>query len=159
RSLLQFEQGNVGIVGTPFLFSTLSVWSNGDFDRDLTLFAFCCLAAYALAIFMLSRVFGFDMITSAFFLILFLVGFAAYASDVRVGGTNQLQLFAIALFLWLQRRPGLYRDVGSGIVLGLAIMFKPDVALVAVLLAVIWIANRRYEKARRVIGTAVGAAV
>src|SRR5262249_24962984 len=105
------------------------------------------------------RVFGFDMITSAFFLILFLVGFAAYASDVRVGGTNQLQLFAIALFLWLQRRPGLYRDVGAGIVLGLAIMFKPDVALVAVLLAVIWIANRRYEKARRVIGMAVGAAV
>ncbi len=158
RMLLQFENGNIGIVATPFLFSTLSLWEHGNYDRDLTLFAFCCLVLYACAVVMLSRVFGFTLIASAFFLILFSAGFAAYASDVRVANTNQLQLFAVALFLWIQRRPGNYRDVTSGIVLGLSIMFKPDVALMAVLLALVWLFNRRFEKAKMVFaGAAVGA--
>src|SRR5262249_9430349 len=59
--LLQFENDNIGIVATPFLFSALSLWAHGHYDRDLALFAFCCLVLYAAAIVMLGRAFEFNM--------------------------------------------------------------------------------------------------
>lgn len=155
--VLGYEKNSVDIVATPFLFSVLSLWGHDNYDRDLNFFAFSCLLLFAVSIFLISRSFGLGAITAAFFFTLFCVGFGPYMSDVRVGNINQLQLFSIALVLWLIRKQDLYRTVGAGVILGLSIMFRPSVALIALLLAVVWLLNKHFVKAARFFaGTAAG---
>lgn len=156
--VVQFEQNSVDVVATPFLFTALSLWEHGDYERDLSLFALSSLLLFALAVLGLSRAFGFGPVAAAFFLTLFTLGFGAYSSDVRVANINQIQLASVALVLWLLRKPGLYREVGAGVVLGMSVMFRPSLVLAALLLAAVWLVNRHFGKTVRVFaGTAAGA--
>ncbi len=158
--VLGYERNSVDVVATPFLFSVLSLWEHGDYDSDLGLFTLTCLLLFAAAVLLLARAFGFSPVVGAVLLTLFCIGFGAHAADLRVANVNQLQLFSMAVLVWILRRPGGYRDVGAGVVLGLSIMFRPSVALVAVLLAAGWLVSRDTGRAVRALaGTAAGAAV
>lgn len=155
---LGYEKNAVDIVATPFLFSVLSMWEHGKFDRDLDVFSLSCLLLFAGSIFLMSRSLGLGFIGGAFFLTLFCIGFGPYTSDVRVANINQIQLFTIALVLWLLRKQNPYRDIGAGVIFGLSVMFRPSIALIALLLAAVWLLNRHFHKAARFFaGTAAGA--
>lgn len=156
--VLGFEKNSIDVVATPFLFSVLSLWEHGDYDRDLALFTLTCIIAFSLSIAGLGRTLGFGALTSALFIALFSLGFGPYASDLRVANINQIQLFSAVLFLWILKKPSNRRDIGAGLVLGASIMFRPSIALVALFLAVVWLANGRIKRTGRVIaGTLAGA--
>jgi hypothetical protein len=79
-------------------------------------------------------------------LLLFYRGFEA---DLRVGNVNSLQLFALGAAVW---SPPLV----AGAILGALVCFKPNLILVAVLLAV---AHDKDRLKREILGGAIGAAI
>jgi cbb3-type cytochrome oxidase subunit 3 len=72
---------------------------------------------------------------------------------------NQIQLGMLTLFLWFQKNSGKWRygDFFSGAVLGLSLMFKPNVVFIIILLGAWWIMNRKHRKLTHVFsGIATG---
>jgi hypothetical protein len=76
----------------------------------------------------------------------FTIFFGPFFSDIRVANVNQIQLAMLILFLCIQSRPSRLINLAGGFVLGLSVMFKPNLVFVAVMLVTSWILNRRFEK-------------
>jgi len=77
----------------------------------------------------------------------FLGWFAPITSDTNVGNVGRFQLALLAIFLWILSRknwPGRY--LGSGFVLGCAVLFKPNLAYVALTLCLGWALFRQWRK-------------
>jgi hypothetical protein len=74
---------------------------------------------------------------------------------------NQLQVGMLALFLVMRARlPTARGDLAAGILLGLAVAFKPDIAFVPASLALLWLVDRRFGTLIcQFAGMAVGVAV
>lgn len=146
RFTLQINNGSVDAVATPFLFAVISFFESGNFDRDVLVYMFFCMLCYITAVIILCRVFHFTAPVTIIMLIMVTSWFGPYNSDIRVGNINQLQLAVFALVLWLQKRSFKYHDFISGTILGLAILFKPNIGLAIALLALTWLLNRRVKK-------------
>jgi hypothetical protein len=146
------------LFSTPLLYAVFGVFP-GHYERDLFLYRIVCLLAALAAILLLAAALGYSPARALVMLAFVLLLFEPLRSDIRVGNVNQLQLFLISLFVWLsadRRRP--WRDVAVGCVLALAVLFKPNVALLFPLL----VAQRLFarEKARlmrELAGAALGA--
>ena len=133
------------IVGTPFLYATFALFAGEDYERDFHLYLACCLAAFVLSVFLLCRLLGYSpaavlaVVTLCYFL-------EPFRSELRVLNVNILQLTMLAVFLYLQSKQ--HRAIctfAAGAVLGLAVMFKPTLALVPLLLLATWLINRRLK--------------
>jgi hypothetical protein len=142
---------------TPFLYTVFRLFASGDYDRDFRLFQFVCIATMVMSIALLCRGLAFPFIFVPFAIIAFTVWFEPFRSDLRVGNVNQIQLGFLAVFLWVQSQRGIpYRHAVAGVVLGLAVMFKPNLILMLVFLGLVWLLNGRY---RRLSSTAGGIAI
>ena len=144
---------------TPFLYTLVGLAATGDYFADQERFHHASLIVFALAIFALARRAGFPPLASALALAAFLLVFAPFSSDVRVGNVNRLLLGFVALALWL--RSGArwrMRQVLAGFVLGCAAMFKPNLAFVLAALGAGDLARRRWrELFQLALGVALGA--
>ena len=131
---------------TPFLYTAFHPLASGDYEADYTSFQLLCLLSTALAIGYFGRILGYP--AAAALLVLAIVAQASgpLRADVRVGNVNQIQLGLLALFLLAhgrQGRPG--RVVLSGIVLGAIVAFKPNLAMVVILIAAVGSARARWR--------------
>jgi len=132
---------------TPFLYAVFHLFATGSYETDLDLFNSFSLILALIAIAALCRFLGYTA-TAALSAMLFFVGwFDPFMSDVRVANVGRLELALLALFLWFQTKPH-WRLAGlaAGVILGFAVMFKPDLIFVAALLFICWLINRRYRK-------------
>ena len=86
--------------------------------------------------------------------------FAPALSDVRVGNVNRVQLGWLALYLGLAscRRLGGGRNVVAGLVLGLGVAFKPNLAFPALTLGLGWMVLGRWRKLFLQVAGAAGGA-
>jgi len=131
---------------TPFLYSVFQYFAIANYEFDLTLYTAFLLLCYMLAIIAFCRLLHYSLIRTLIAIII-LLGFVPFSSEIRVSNVNSIQLGLLALFAWLQCRctwKGHY--FGAGMVLGFAMMFKPNTVFIIGLLIVSWFINRHYSK-------------
>ena len=132
---------------TPWLYSVFGVFQTGNFDRDQDGFQHIVLIGYLLAIGYMCHSLGFSFPATSLAIILFLSFFAPAYSDANVGNISRLQFALLALFLWIQHpRHGEIGNLLAGIVLGNAILLKPNLGFVALMIAGGWIILRQYRR-------------
>lgn len=147
------------MTATPFLYWVTGVFASGDYENDLVTWQFLSLLLVTISILVLCRVLGHAPSTGLVILLAVLVWFMPLYSNLRVANVNGFQLGLISLVLWLLNRAvnGRYLYIAS-LLTGLLVMFKPNLAPVALLFGGAWVVRRQYEKlAVCVSGMATGA--
>jgi hypothetical protein len=126
---------------TPWFYTLFGVASGGDYDRSQDAFQRASLVAYVAAILLLARLLGFSFATAALFVAALLQWFNPFVDDVIAGNVNRLQLFALAVFLWIECRARFpARHAVAGALLGALLAFKPNLAAVAAVVVLGWAA-------------------
>jgi hypothetical protein len=149
----------VETVATPFLFSVFRVFASGDYERDYRSFVAVSLLCALASVYVLCRLAGHGPATALLATGLVLIGFQPLRSDLAMANVNALQLAAVTIFLWLSARSRPLADVLAGAVLGLAVVFKPNLLLVVVGVGVVWLANHWWRKVLAALVGLVGGAV
>jgi hypothetical protein len=129
------------------------VGTSENYELAYRRFHLISLIAALAAICVLARLSGhaWFVVTLAVMLIPHLID--PFLDDVRVGNVNRLQLLLLAGFLLLRLRDGkAWADLSAGALLGAAVTFKPNLALVPVILGIGWLTAARYRSALRVGG-------
>lgn len=124
--------------GTPFFYAVASILPH-DFDEAQKLVALLQYLATGLAVFMLARLRGAGVGPAVVCAIFVEVTFNPFVQDVGSGNVNSLQLLLVVALIWLASRNF---ALDSGIVdfvylgaLALAIVWKPNIGLIATALA------------------------
>ena len=157
-------------VSSPFLYATMR-WVSRDYERALTQYHVLVLCAFIAGVMLLWRWRGYGVAglrgsepsrnpapsqprnlscaSTLFLIAALLLFYRGFEADFRVGNVNSLQLFALSVALWSP-------PVVAGAILGMLICFKPNLILVAVLLAC---AHDKARLRREVLGGAIGALI
>ncbi|MBW2386744.1 MAG: hypothetical protein JRG92_24200, partial [Deltaproteobacteria bacterium] len=134
---------------SPFLYVALSPLISGDYEADFRFYRHLTLLLTTGSILLLAVLAGLVPIEAVGVLCLVLAGLESLNSDIRVGNVGQLQLAAVTLYAWIQSRsPSTLRDVLGGVVLGLAVLFKPTIAVVVAVLGISWLVVGDWRKCR-----------
>jgi len=152
------ETTQIGIVATPLLHAALAPFQRGDYEQDYTVFLFLSLASFTVAVGLIGRTLGLPIHAQLLALAFACTWFGPFSSDTRSANVNRLQLLLVALVIWLlSASPRPRRDAVSGAVLAFAILFKPNLAPIAVLLGAYWLLAAQWLRLRWVcIGAALG---
>lgn len=146
RAAARFRREEIQAASTPLLYSFFYLVQSGEFERDIRRYRLLSLGCFVLAVLAICRVAGYGPEGTLIVLAFASWTFLPVQDDLRDGNVNQIQLALIALSLWLRRAGGpAWRDLLSGAVLGLAIAFKPNLALVAVVLGLFWAIGGRFR--------------
>lgn len=136
---------------TPFLYTTMR-WIGADYDRALAQFRLLLVLAFSAAVLLLGMHARLPWAVTLFLLAVLLRFDFPVKQDVFLGNVTALQLLGIALFVVAGAR----FPAAGGAILGLTIMFKPNLAIVVIVIAVSRIAMRDWARLRReVIGGAI----
>lgn len=135
------------MTATPFLYWVTGALATGDYENDLTAWQLLTLFLVTISILVLCRLLGYSPATSLAILLPILVWFTPLQSNLRVANVNGIQLGLISLILWLlsRRADGQYLFIAS-LLTGLLVMFKPNLAPVALLFGGAWAVRRQYGK-------------
>jgi len=135
------------MTATPFLYWVTGVFAAGDYESDLTTWQLLSLFLVTASILVLCRLLDYPPATSLAILLPVLVWFMPLYSNLRVANVNGIQLGLISLILWLlsRRTDGWYLFI-IGLLTGLLVMFKPNIAPVALLFGGVWAVRRQYGK-------------
>jgi len=141
------HRSDLDTFSTPFLYTVFGAFSSGDYLHDLSVYRVLSLSCLAASVAALCALLGYGIPGSLIAILLLSCWYAPSRSDVIVGNVNHFQLGLLSLFLWLScRHPTTLGDVAGGVLLGLAVMFKPNSALIIGLLAVSWLVRRQKRK-------------
>jgi hypothetical protein len=133
----------VDATGSPLLYTAIGLLSTGHYETDHENFILLSMLCSTSAIVLLCRLLRFSALAVLLLPSVLWGVYAALISDVRVGNTNQIQLLAISLFVFLAARS---KRVLAGLVLALAIMLKPNLILIAALLFLMIVVDRSYRR-------------
>jgi len=147
----QYQAGvvrqNLETYSTPFLYALFGISSTEDYDRDQDRFQLFSLFCLVFGVALLCRVAGYSPAAGAVAVAFSLAAFGPTVSDASVGNVNRVQIALVALFIWLlgaARRPA--RHFLAGIVLGIAMLFKPNLLFVGMTVASGWAFSKQYGK-------------
>ncbi len=144
-AVLTANQGEMEVVGSPFLYASMAVFGLEDFETSYVLFALVSLLSLAGTIVLLGRHLSVPFTWTLVLLSIVAVHFEPLRSDAAVGNINQLQLAAVvgaSLLVSPGRR--LAASAAAGALLGIATMLKLNVLLSpAFLLIGLWLDGRR----------------
>jgi hypothetical protein len=124
---------------TPWFYTLFGVFSGADYDASQAAFQRVSLLAYAAAIAILARLLGFSLTAGLLAVAALLQWFNPFVDDVIAGNVNRLQLLVVALFLAFEcdaRFRG--RHVVAGVLLGVLLAFKPNLAAIAAVVVLGW---------------------
>ena len=161
RAVARFRARRIDAVSTPFFYACFRAIRTGDYDTDLRRYRLGSLVAFVLATLLVGHLVGCTPATTLAALAFFLWAFPPLRFDLAEGNVNAVQLAMLALPLWLRRDPDrAWRTVAAGCVLSLAVLFKPNLALVAALLVLGWgFLGRTRDLLRAALGAALGGAI
>lgn len=147
----QYDSGNLrypgaDIVQTPVLLSFVHLLSTGRFGFDHRVFVLISVICFHWAVYTLARLLGFSRVHALLAVVLVGLTLEGEAEDLRNNNVNQIQLALLAGFLAFQRRSEKWADLASGLILGIAIAFKPNLALVPITVGITWIGCRQFRK-------------
>ncbi len=150
----QLHENTLYAAGTPFLYTVIGSLSSGAYDRDLINFLFFCSLCFILSIIVLCRMLNISIQGTVLLLIFYIAFFSPLLSDVRVGNVNQIQLFVITGVIYFMARSRFWL---AGLVLGTGIMFKPNIFIIFLLVAIIAVVDREIRKYLPfLVGSAIG---
>ncbi len=153
RSVLQ-------VYSTPFLYASFRPLAGLRYEAAWTVYRAVGLLATLCAIGLLCRALDYSATATLLAAAFVTFAFQPLRADLRVGNVNQLQLFAVAAYLWLSARPGRWPAAFAGLVQGLTVCLKPNFALVAPLVAAAWwLRGRRADCAAQFAGMAAGGTI
>jgi len=133
------------MTATPFLYWVTGLIAVGDYEADLDNWHFISLFTLTVSILFMCRLLGFSTATSLAFLLPVLVWFSPHLYELNEGNVNSVQIGMVALLLWLQnRRPDKRNLFITGLAVGLLVMFKPNLAPIALLLGGGWLLRRQF---------------
>ena len=160
-AVARFRAQRIDAVSTPFLYACFHAIRTGDYDTDLRRYRLGSLMAFVLATLLVARLVGCTPTTTLAALAFFLWSFPPLRFDLAEGNVNAVQLAMLALPLWLRRDPDrAWRTVAAGCVLSLAVLFKPNLAMVAALLVLGWgFLGRKRDVLLAALGAALGGAI
>lgn len=131
---------------TPFLFTVAGLWGTMDYDLACRLHKAVSLGAFLTGIVLLAGVLGFPFPAALLAGVALTLGSSAFLCDTSLGNVNRLQLGGLAIVLALVGAAA-WRLVLAGVLLGLLVLFKPNVLAAAGLLAAVWLIRRRRREA------------
>jgi hypothetical protein len=146
---------------TPFLYTVFGAAASGDYARDFERFQLASLVAHVLGPLAFARVLRMGWAIALMSVFLFTMAAGPFLDDVGVGNVNRLQVGALGMVAWLLApRRGRWSDAAAGLVLALAVAFKPNLAFAAASLGLAWGATGRVARlASAAAGGAAGAAL
>jgi hypothetical protein len=158
RAAARFRADRIDAVSTPFFYACFRAVRTGDYDTDLRRYRLGSLVAFVLATLLVGRLVGCAPATTLAALAFFLWAFPPLRFDLTEGNVNAVQLAMLAIPLWLRRDPDrAWRTVAAGCVLSMAVLFKPNLAIVAALLVLGWgFLGRKRDMLQAAFGAALG---
>jgi hypothetical protein len=146
-------------LGTPLLYTAFRPLSGGSYEGDYQWFRLVSLIACVAGLLGIARLVGHGPAVGLLVLAFVAHSFQPLKSDIRVGNVNEVQLGAIAAYLWLSSRAdGSRVQVAAGALLALLVVFKPNLLPLLPVLAACWfLRGRRRKLARQAVGLAMGA--
>jgi hypothetical protein len=148
--------GRIDVTGTPLLYMAIGGLSSGNFQTDQKRFEFVCASCLVLSMLILKHLLRFSIVTIVLLTIFVASDYAPVLSDMRVGNVNEIQLFAVMLFIFFTARS---RPLLAGLTIGMVTMFKPTTASVLVLSVIADFADRDYRQLLRMLSGCLIAAV
>ncbi len=145
-------------LGTPLLYTAFRPLSGGSYEGDYARFRLLSLVSCVAGLLAIARLVGLGPALAVLVLAFVAHSFQPLKSDIRVGNVNELQLGAVAAYLWLSSRDdGSRVQVAAGALLALLIVFKPNLLPLVPVLAACWfLRGRRRKLARQASGLALG---
>lgn len=141
------------MTATPFLYWVTGLLASGDYAKDLLRWQFISLFLVVAFILSSCRLLNYPAATGLAILLPVLVWFTPLYSSLNVANVNGFQLGLLGLALWLLNRqaqaPFLF---AASLVIGLLVMFKPNLAPVALLFGGGWAVRGQYRQ----LGIALG---
>jgi hypothetical protein len=146
---------------TPLLYSVFRPLAGLEYDSAHLLFRTVSIAALAVGVMAIALLLGHSTTTALLALAVVSVAFRPLKASVQVGQVNELQLAAIALYLWLSSAPdGSRRQIAAGALLAALVLFKPNLMGALPLLAAVWLVRgRRRKLTLQAAGAAAGGVV
>jgi hypothetical protein len=158
-SELELGYRAIDSTGSPLFYAAMAPLAPLRYDAAYLVFAALSLAAFLGSVLVLCRLAGASWPTSLLVAGIVAIAFEPHRSQLRVANVNHVQLALVAAFLWLATRRARAADVGAGALFGLAVLFKPNLAFLAVGF-VAWVGARAWGRlARAGAGVAAGLAV
>lgn len=146
KTVLQLYDQKIITTATPFFYSALNRIVSHHYRYDRIRFIVISLACSTASFFILGRMLGYPW--TAIFLIasFFFAFFSPCLIDLRVGNCNQIQLFMLSLFIWFFSRGKNVYTILAGLILGLAIMLKPNMIFIAVFSVLSLLIQKNFNK-------------
>jgi hypothetical protein len=143
---------------TPLLYALFRPLGGLDYEQAHLLFRSMSLAAAVAALAAIALLVGHSAAAALLAVAFVTLAFHPLEADIQVGNVGELQLAAIAGYLWLSSgRDAPRRQVAAGAVLGMLVLIKPNLVAAPLLLAAVWIARGRRRKLRlQAVGIAAG---
>jgi hypothetical protein len=142
----QLYQDRVVVTGSPLLLALVGLTSSGDYDKDLSRFTVASWLCFVGATLIFCRLLGFSPVSALLAVGLFASSFEPILSDMRVANLNQVQLLPLACFLLFIAQSW---EVFAGLALGIGIMLKPNVVIVAFLSLLVILIDRDFRRLTR----------
>jgi hypothetical protein len=141
---------------TPLLYSVVLPLTGLGYERAHLVFRVVSLVALAAGVVAIALLLGHTLTTALVLLAMVSFVFRPLTTSIHVGQVNEIQLAAIALYLWLSAaRDGSRRQAAAGALLAGLVLFKPNLLATFPLLAAGWAVRGR---GRKLVLQAVGAA-
>lgn len=144
---------NLETFSTPFLYTTFVPISSPNYTASYRFFALLCVAAMVVSVVLLCRLLGYGWSATILAVVVLILSFEPFQFQMAVLNVNPLQLMSLALFLAILSRPPAipWRDLAAGAVLGLSLLYKPNIAPVVALPCLLWLIDRRFARLLRCI--------
>ena len=143
RMTQRIDQGRVETLATPLLFGIVGLLPGDDYEADFGSYRLFHLATLALSVVLLCRALGYGW-ASALLGVGLLAGlFQPYRADLFVGNVSAPTLLMIAVAIGALHGRWRHGYALAGFILGLAVVFKPYVALAPAALVLALLAQRQ----------------
>ncbi|HEX8169703.1 MAG TPA: glycosyltransferase 87 family protein [Thermoanaerobaculia bacterium] len=152
-------RGEFEFYSTPFLYTAFGVLPS-RYDAALLVYRVLSLAAFAAGMLLLARAAGLGWTAAALLLAFAATLFEPLKSEMRVVNVNCVQLFVIALAVWLARDDERWKSIAAGALLALVTAFKPNLLFIVPLLLLARFAARDWARLiNETLGAALGAII
>ena len=121
---------------------------SGAYEKDLSRFRVASWLCFLGATLILCRLLQFSLVSTLLAVGLFTLSFQPLLADMWVANLNQIQLLSLACFLLFVT---LSWEVLAGLALGIGVMLKPNIVIVAFLSVLVSLADREYRRMTRLL--------
>lgn len=138
---------HMSFTATPFMYWVTARFSVGDYETDLTTWHTLSLLMMVVFFLVAFRLTGYSAATALGLFLPIVFWFVPLYSDLRVGNVNAVQLGMVGLVLWFLGRGEQAKFLfAAGVMVGLVVMFKPNLAPIGLILAGGWLLRGQYSR-------------